>query len=334
MSNVKRRFRIILVLTVLSLLLVFGIWGGVNAGYRQIRVRDLLSIITGGGEPGLRYTFLMLRLPRVLTAVLVGMGLSVSGCILQSITGNEMAEPGVLGINAGAGLFLAAFLVFFTGTPRGYTFALPLIAFAGSLCTALLDYRLAAVRGKISPGRLLLTGIAVSTVATSLMTLFMQRMSSGEYAFVQSWLSGSIWGASWDNIRYLLPGIVLLTLFTIYKSRTLDILVLGPQLATGLGVGVRKQTMLLLGAAVGLSSLCCAVGGGISFIGLVCPHLARRLTGPASRVWLPASMLTGGVLMAWSDIISRTLLSPDELAIGVVATVIGVPYFLYLLVKT
>ena len=234
----------------------------------------------------------------------------------------------------GAGLFIAAYIVLFSGSSVTYSILLPILAFAGSICTAAVDYFLSLTRQGLSPRRLLLVGIAMSTAISSATTMLMLRMSDSEYAFVQNWLSGSIWGANWQNVTLLTIGLALLLLAVFYKSRTLNVLVLGQQTATGLGVDVPRQTVLLLAAAIGMSSLCCSVGGGLSFVGLVCPHLARRLVGPNYRVLLGTTVLTGGVLMVFSDIISRTLLSPNEIPIGIVAAVIGAPYFLYLLVKS
>lgn len=277
------RARIVRVYGVLAVLLLAAVWVDINAGYRPISLAEMMQIFSGGGEASLRYTLLELRLPRVLTSLLVGVGLSVAGCVLQGLSRNDMAEPGILGLNAGAGLFVAVFIVFFAGG--------------------------------------------------SLTTMLMLRMSDSDYAFVQNWLSGNIWGASWSNVRMLAIGLPLLALFMLYKSRTLNVLGLGTQAATGLGVAVSRDTLLLLGGAVAMSSLCCAVGGGMSFVGLVCPHLARRLVGPNFRVLIGASLLTGALLMTVADSISRTLLAPNELSIGIVAAVIGAPYFLYLLVK-
>lgn len=334
MTDSRKKMRSCTVIAILAALLLLCVWMDINAGYRRIDTEEIWQIIWGGGGKGVRYTLLQLRLPRVLASLLVGAGLSVSGCVIQGVSRNEMAEPGILGINAGAGLFVAAFIVFFPGKGLSLPFILPILAFAGSLAAALLDYRLALTRRGLSPGRLLLTGIAMSTVLTSVTTMLMLRMSDSEYAFVQNWLAGSLWGADWPNIRILSAGLLILLAFVFYKSRTLNVLALGQQTAAGLGVSVSRQSVLLLGAAVAMSSLCCAVGGGFSFVGLVCPHLARRLAGSNYRLLLPAAALTGAVLMTFSDIVSRTLLSPDEIPVGIVAAVIGAPYFLYLLIKT
>lgn len=165
-------------------------------------------------------------------------------------------------------------------------------------------------------------------------TILMLRLPDSDYAFVQNWLSGSIWGANWQNVRMLFVSLLLLGLFVFYKSRTLNVLSLSYQTAVGLGTAVSRQTVVLLGAAIAMSGLCCAVGGGLSFVGLVCPHMARRLVGPNYRILVPATVLTGSVLMTYADLISRTLLSPREIPVGIVAAVIGAPYFLYLLIKT
>ena len=322
MTDSRKKMRACIVIAILAALLILGIWVDINAGYRHISPEEIWNILWGKGEKGVRFTLLQLRLPRVLASLLVGAGLSVSGCVIQGVSRNEMAEPGILGINAGAGLFVAAFIVFFPGTGLSLPLILPLLAFAGSLAAALCGYRLALTRRGLSPGRLLLTGIAMSTVLSSVTTMLMLRMSDSEYAFVQNWLAGSLWGADWPNIRILSTGLLILLVFGFYKSRTLNVLALGHQTATGLGVGVSRQSVLLLGA------------GGFSFVGLVCPHLARRLTGSNYRLLLPAAALTGAVLMTFSDIISRTLLSPDEIPVGIVAAVIGAPYFLYLCIKT
>ena len=322
------------VFMILIILLLAGIWLEINAGYRKISPEEMWEILKGGGTKSVRYTLLNLRLPRIFTSLLVGVGLAVSGCVIQGVSRNDMAEPGILGINAGAGLFVAAFLVLVPQSSVSLTVLLPVLAFAGSMAVAVLDYRLARTGQGISPRRLLLMGVAVSTAVSSVTTILMLRLPDSDYAFVQNWLSGSIWGANWQNVRLLFVSLLLLGLFVFYKSRTLNVLSLSYQTAVGLGAAVSRQTVVLLGAAIAMSGLCCAVGGGLSFVGLVCPHLARRLVGPNYRIRVPATVLTGSVLMTYADLISRTLLSPREIPVGIVAAVIGAPYFLYLLIKT
>lgn len=334
MSERRRRIRMVTVFMILIILLLAGIWLEINAGYRKISPEEMWEILKGGGTKSVRYTLLNLRLPRIFTSLLVGVGLAVSGCVIQGVSRNDMAEPGILGINAGAGLFVAAFLVLVPQSSVSLTVLLPVLAFAGSMAVAVLDYRLARTGQGISPRRLLLMGVAVSTAVSSVTTLLMLRLPDSDYAFVQNWLSGSIWGANWKNVRLLFVSLLLLGLFVFYKSRTLNVLSLSYQTAVGLGAAVSRQTVALLGAAIAMSGLCCAVGGGLSFVGLVCPHMARRLVGPNYRILVPATVLTGSVLMTYADLISRTLLSPREIPVGIVAAVIGAPYFLYLLIKT
>lgn len=334
MTERRKRLRTSSVLVILAALALVALWCDINAGYRSISFEELGQILSGTASQSLTYTLVDLRLPRVLTSLLVGVGLSLSGCLLQGVSRNDMADPGVLGINAGAGLLVAAFIVFVPAGLFPSAVALPVLAFAGSAAVAFLGWRLSVVRGASSPRRLLLIGIALATGLSSATSLLMLRMSDGDYAFVQNWIAGSIWGASWENVAILAVGLALLVAGALYASRTLNVLGLGEAAATGLGVNVPRARAALTAVAVGASGLACAVGGGLTFVGLVCPHMARRLVGPNFRVLVPATVLVGAVLMLLADIISRTLLAPNEIPVGIVAAVIGAPYFLYLLAKS
>ena len=334
MTERRKRLRTSAVLVILAALVLVALWCDINAGYRSISLEELGQILSGTASQSLTYTLVDLRLPRVLTSLLVGVGLSLSGCLLQGISRNDMADPGVLGINAGAGLLVAAFIVFVPAGLFPSAVALPVLAFAGSAAVAFLGWRLSVVRGASSPRRLLLIGVALATGLSSATSLLMLRMSDGDYAFVQNWIAGSIWGASWENVAILAVGLALLVAGALYASRTLNVLGLGEAAATGLGVNVPRATAALTAVAVGASGLACAVGGGLTFVGLVCPHMARRLVGPNFRALVPATVLVGTVLMLLADIISRTLLAPNEIPVGIVAAVIGAPYFLYLLAKS
>lgn len=334
MTERKKRLRTGAVLAILAVLALLALWCDINAGYRSISLEELGQILSGTASQSLTYTLVDLRLPRVLTSLLVGVGLSLSGCLLQGVSRNDMADPGVLGINAGAGLLVAAFIVFVPAGLFPSAVALPVLAFAGSAAVAFLGWRLSVVRGASSPRRLLLIGVALATGLSSATSLLMLRMSDGDYAFVQNWIAGSIWGASWENVAILAVGLALLTAGALYASRTLNVLGLGEAAAMGLGVNAPRARAALTAVAVGASGLACAVGGGLTFVGLVCPHMARRLVGPNFRALVPACVLVGAVLMLLADIISRTLLAPNEIPVGIVAAVIGAPYFLYLLARS
>lgn len=334
MTERRKRLRTSAVLVILAALALVALWCDINAGYRSISLEELGQILSGTASQSLTYTLVDLRLPRVLTSLLVGVGLSLSGCLLQGVSRNDMADPGVLGINAGAGLLVAAFIVFVPAGLFPSAAALPVLAFAGSAAVAFLGWRLSVVRGASSPRRLLLIGVALATGLSSATSLLMLRMSDGDYAFVQNWIAGSIWGASWENVAILAVGLALLVAGALYASRTLNVLGLGEAAATGLGVNAPRARAALTAVAVGASGLACAVGGGLTFVGLVCPHMARRLVGPNFRALVPACVLVGAVLMLLADIISRTLLAPNEIPVGIVAAVIGAPYFLYLLAKS
>lgn len=159
------------------------------------------------------------------------------------------------------------------------------------------------------------------------------KLDPQKYQFMATWLAGSIWGSNWKFVLALLPWIVVLLPLAFYKARVMNILNLGENSATGLGIPVEKERLLLLAVAVGLAGSSVAVSGGIGFVGLIAPHLARRLVGPKHELLLPASAMTGALLVIVADTIGRWLMQPTEIPTGIVVAVIGAPYFLYLLSK-
>ncbi len=329
-----RKSHFMFALLALSAIIILGFFLDINAGYTKISLQEFADLFTGEASRKVYLTVVHFRLPRVIVVFLVGIGLSLSGTVLQGIAKNELADPGVLGINAGAGLTVALFITIFASSLASASFAIPLVAFFGALVAALVVYALSYIKGEgISPNRLILTGIALTAAINAVTIMLLLRMDKQTYGFIASWLSGNVWGTTWDNIYIMAPVIAILSYITYYKARTLDVLTLGNQPATGLGVNVNKQSLLLLVFAVGLSGVCVAVGGGISFVGLICPHLGRRLVGPKHSVLIPVSALVGGALMLIADIIGRTIIAPNEISVGIVATIIGAPYFIYLLVS-
>lgn len=331
----RRRNRGIRVMIILAALIAVVFVISMNTGYIRLSPLEVIITLFGMGTDKQSLILFDFRLPRIVISILAGAGLAVSGCILQGVSRNALADPGLLGINAGAGLMVMLFISFVPATSAGSVFMLPVLALFGAGSTALLIYRLAYRRHEgISPTRLILTGIAVSAGISAAMIVLTLRLDPDRYQFVATWLAGSIWGTNWKFVIALLPWIAVLLPYVFYKGRVMDVLNLGDQTASGLGAPVEKERLKLLAAAVGLAGSSVAVSGGIGFVGLIGPHLARRLVGPKHQLLLPASAMTGALLLIVADTVGRWILQPSEIPTGIVVAVIGAPYFLYLLARS
>lgn len=279
------------------------------------------------------------RLPRIVLAILIGIGMAVSGAILQSATQNGLADPGILGINSGAG-FAVILYIFFTQGIRFESellqlYILPIFALCGALLAAFLIYIFSWKKSSgVTPIRLILVGIGINAAFSALIIILQLKMDPRSFTQATVWLSGNISGVSWSYTYALLPWLIVLLPIVLFKARYLNVLTLGDAMSTGLGVNVNRQRKWLLLISVGLAGSCVAVGGGISFLGLVAPQLAKKLVGPRNEILLPVSALVGAVLLLFSDLVSRTILAPSEIPIGLVVSAIGAPYFIYLLIKS
>ncbi|MFJ7973643.1 FecCD family ABC transporter permease [Psychrobacillus sp. NPDC096389] len=316
----------------LGLLIITFFIISMNTGFIRLSPIEVIQTLFGQGTDKQQLILYEFRLPRIVISILVGMGLAISGCILQGISRNALADPGIIGINAGAGLAVMLFISFFPSTTAVPVFLLPVLAFSGAGITAIIIYVLAYKRDEgISPMRLILTGVAIAAGISSAMIVLTLRLSPENYQFVATWLAGSIWGSNWKFVLSLLPWILILIPFVYSKARVLNVLNLGDLTATGLGTSIEKERRLLLAAAVALAGASVSVSGGIGFVGLIGPHLARQLVGSRHQFLIPAAALTGGLLVLIADTIGRSILQPSEIPAGIVVAVIGAPYFLYLL---
>ena len=274
------------------------------------------------------------RLPRIVLAVLVGFGMGASGCIMQSLLRNDMASPGTLGISSGSSLFVLLFVVFFASAGISSSIALPFLAFIGGMIAAGLIFLLSYRRGKdISPTGLILTGVALSSGYGAVTTLLTLKLDQSQIDFIQRWNAGSLWGDNWSYISILAPWILLLCVYTFYKSRILNTLNLGNDTAKGLGVAVKPEFLGLSIAAVALSSGSVALGWNLFFVGMISPHIARKIVGPNHKLLLPASCLAGAIIVLLADTITRTISLGADIPTGIVITILSTPYFLYLLAK-
>jgi iron complex transport system permease protein len=325
----------LMIMILLAVLIVIAFIISMNTGYIRLTPMELINTLFGKGTDKQELILFQFRLPRIVISVLIGAGLAVSGAVMQGVFRNALADPGILGINAGAGIMVMLLISFYPTATAAPVYLLPMVAFVGAGFTAALIYALAYKRHQgISPMRLLLTGVAVAAGMSAAMIVLTLRLNPEKYQFVATWLAGSIWGTSWKFVLSLLPWILILVPYVIYKARVMNVLNLGEQTAVGLGAAVTKEQFRLLAAAVGLAAASVAVSGGIGFVGLVGPHLARRLVGPKHQLMLPTSALLGSLLVITADTIGRWILQPSEIPTGIVVAVIGAPYFLYLLART
>ncbi|GAQ16994.1 iron-uptake system permease protein FeuC [Oceanobacillus picturae] len=308
-----------------------------NLGVMQISPVDVWKTLTGNGTSQSSLILFDFRLPRMVIALLIGAGMAVSGAILQSVTQNELADPGIIGINAGAGFAVVLSIYLFqSGTITASTasvFLLPAAALIGSVVAATLIYAISWKNG-VSPIRLILVGIGINAAFSALIIVFQLKMDPNDFTRATVWLSGNISGTDWTYVYALLPWILILLPYTFFKANTLNTMNLGDDIAKGLGTKVERERMLLLLAAVALAGSSVAVGGGIAFLGLVTPHLVKKLVGTRHQAILPITALMGGFLLLVADTVGRNILSPSEIPVGLVVSVIGGIYFIYLLIKS
>lgn len=321
----------------LLLLLMIAICLSLGWGSYQISFSQLVKVLLGQGTKMQNIAVFTLRMPRIVTALLVGSALAIAGGLLQGITKNDLADAGIIGINAGASL-AAVIFIFAQGTlyyehiKTASVLLLPLVAFMGAFLSTALIYLISSRKG-IHPQRLLLTGIGVNIALNACITFLTFKGSAQDYQRVLVWTSGSLWGSGWIYALSILPIIVIVITLVMYRHKTLDILQLGDELATGLGVSVEKERKRMLCYVILLAGSATAVAGNISFLGLLGPHIAKSMVGTKHKCYMPVSMLLSMIIIVIADSVSRNLFSPLEIPVGITISLIGVPYFIYLMVK-
>ncbi|RTQ87321.1 FecCD family ABC transporter permease [Lysinibacillus telephonicus] len=280
------------------------------------------------------------RLPRIVIAVLVGVGLGIAGVVLQGITRNGLADPGILGINAGAGAAVVIFMFFFQVRLIDSDMSswllimmMPIFGFIGGTIAAALIFAFALRHGHLDMQRLILTGISINSGFGALSMYLSLKMNEKDFESAAVWMAGTIYNANWIFVIAMLPWLLILGFYIYKKAYLLDYFQLDEVNMTSLGIHVEKEKITLLLASVGLVSACVSVSGSIGFIGLMAPHIARQLVGIQHKYVMPISALIGAGLLILSDFIARTIFAPGELAVGIVVSIIGIPYFMYLLVK-
>lgn len=279
-----------------------------------------------------------IRLPRVVLGILIGAALAVSGAVMQGLFRNPLADPGLVGVSAGAGLGAITMIVLGAGALAPVIallgiYALPLAAFAGGLTTTLLLYRVATRSGQTSIATMLLAGIALGAMAGAFSGMLVFMADDRQLRDLTFWGLGSLAGATWTKIAAAGPIIALALAATPFMARSLNAMALGEATAYHLGIPVQRFKNIAIVAVAAATGAAVAVSGGIGFVGIVVPHLLRLLIGPDHRYLLPASALLGACLLLLADAVSRTIVAPAELPIGIVTAAVGAPFFLWILLR-
>ena len=329
----RRRRMYLLLIALLTLAMV----ASMELGSQPMGPGTLAKTLVGYGDEVRQMILLSFRLPRVVLALLVGMGVSVSGVLMQGVLRNDLAAPGVLGVSAGGNLGVVVALLI-GGLQLASPWIVPGMSILGGLAALLLVCLLAADGDVTSPTKLLLMGVAVSAACgalTLILSLILSlNLDRQVYAYAVAWMSGSLGKADWNYVLVLAVWLAVLVPVAWCTAPMMNVLRLGDDTAMGLGLSVRQWRMLLLGLAVVLSAVSMAVAGSIVFLGLVAPHIARRLVGPNHITLIPIAALVGMLLLLLADTIGRTILAPEEIPAGVLVGILGGVYFLYLLMTT
>lgn len=274
------------------------------------------------------FTLMEYRLPRAVLAILLGGALAISGVLVQSVVRNPLASPDILGINNAAGLVAVSVLMFL---PNLAFYWMPIFAFLGGVLSFAILWIVCGFNFR--PIKMAIIGVALSALWAAI-SHYLMLTNPVEINTAMLWLTGSLWGRSWSYLNVVLPWLIVLLPLPFIFCRDLDTLGLGENKASTLGVTVNKVQISVLVLAVALSTTAVAICGPIAFLGLVAPHLARRLVGGRHRTLLPAALIIGALLLQLSDILARVIDPPTELPAGILTAIIGAPYFFYLLMRT
>ncbi|CAG1011961.1 MAG: iron ABC transporter permease [Rhizobiaceae bacterium] len=308
-----------------SALAVIGGWISGGAGDAVLSARDTIIVQD-------------IRMPRVALGCLIGAALAVSGAVMQGLFRNPLADPGLVGVSGGAALGAVSMIVLGTTAFRPATallgiYALPLAAFLGGLAVTLLLYRVSTRRGQTSVATMLLAGIALAALAGALTGVLVFMADDRQLRDLTFWNLGSLAGATWTKAMAVAPVIAAALATAPFLARGLNALALGEATASHLGIPVQRCKHVAIVAVAAATGVSVAVSGGIGFVGIVVPHLLRLIIGPDNRYLLPASALLGGTLLILADSVSRTIVAPAELPIGIVTAVAGAPFFLWILLR-
>ncbi len=328
------KWKFFLLTAILLVILVLGFFSGLFLGAVKINAAEISGILFGPPEEfrTQRIIIFDIRLPRVILSIIIGASLALSGAAFQGFFRNSLADPFVIGASSGAALG-AALAIVGGLSMAGMISAPSLAAFAGALAAVFLAFVISRSAGNPPPGAaLLLAGTALGSFFSALLSLVLV-LHDQDLHRVYFWLLGSLSGTNWSIVSGVLPIIIISWTIIFLCTRPLDLLLQGEEVAESLGVDVKKTRLIIAVGASLATAAAVASAGIIGFVGLVAPHSVRMMTGPSHSRLLPASALMGANLVLWADIIARTVIAPMELPIGIISSLAGAPFFIYLMIR-
>ena len=333
----------ITLIIVLSVFLVLSILIAVTIGSTSIAFSDVYRVILhqlfGIGDPEtygagpLHDIIIYIRLPRLILAVAVGMGLAVCGVVMQAIVKNPLADPYVLGVSSGASLGATLAIMLGVGSFLGSNFV-GIMGCAGAFAISLFVLLISNIGGRSNSVKLLLAGMALSSVCSAFSSFIVYFANDKEGMMsINYWLMGSLAGAEWENIAVILPLVLLCTLFFTTQYRVLNLMLLGDEVSITLGTDLHRYRNFYLLIASLMIGFIVYSSGMIGFVGLIIPHVVRILVGTDHKKLIPVSALLGAILLVWADVLCRVVIPKNELPIGILISMIGAPCFIYLMAK-
>jgi len=317
-------------LLLLALALLAAVILSIGLGSLRVPVSDVLRTLVGLGEQKYELIVYQLRMPRIAASILVGAAMAISGTILQALIRNPLASPDLLGTTSGATAAVVAFITIMNGqVDVGW---MPVVAMAGGCIASAITYLL-AWRGGSSPLRMAMIGVSVSSAMGALTIYF--TLAGPIYLISQAlgWMAGTVYGTSWTHVLYLAPWVIVGGTLALFQSRNLNVLELGDRIAIGVGMRVERKRFKFIILAVILASAAVGIAGGISFVGLMAPHMARKLVGNHNGAIVTASALLGALFVLLADLVGRTVFVPLDIPAGIFTAILGAPFFIYLMYR-
>lgn len=330
----KGKFNIIISLMLIGIILISLFYGAV-----KVPLPDILKIIVNKifrtdfeiSRKNFTSIVFYVRFPRVMCATLVGGALGICGCAIQSMLKNPIADAGIIGISSGASL--GAIIAIATGITTKFIFGMPILAIIFALLIAGIIYRFSVIRGKADSILLVLSGIAISSFVGAISAFILTSLVDSQIKEYLFWSIGNLSGLRWEHFYYGVGPVLVLSLILMSYGKELNILLLGDEEAKSVGVNIRKTRRKILGIVAFLTSVAVCIAGNIGFVGLIVPHILRKIIGSDNRKLLKSSFLAGAFFLVLSDLVSRIALAPKEISVGIITCLIGAPYFIYLIMK-